>query len=47
LGPADVPEGCSFRPFGGIDFPPLRGLGTVKAAEIAAIHAPYLKVFRQ
>jgi len=47
LGPAEVPEGCSFRSFSGIDFPPLREPRTIKAADIAAIHAPYLKVFRQ
>jgi len=47
LDPADVPERCSVRPFGGIDFPPLREFRAVKAADLAAIHAPYLKVFRQ
>ena len=47
LGPAEVPESCSFRPFSGIDFPPLREPRPVKAADIAAVHAPYLTVFRQ
>jgi len=46
LGPAEVPEIGSFRLFSGIEFPPLREPKTVKTVDIAAIHTPYLKVFR-
>ncbi len=47
LGPADVSEDCSFRPFGGIDFLPFVASRIVKAVEITGIYAPHLKVFRQ
>jgi len=46
LGPADVSEDCSFRPFGGSGFLPFVAARIVKAAEMTGIYAPHLKVFR-
>jgi len=46
LGPADVSEDCSFRPFGGIGSLLFVAPRTVKAVEMTRIYAPHLKVFR-